>query len=332
MEINKYKNLRLFIVGCGSIGDRHANVLVSLGIRSLILYDKNTEASAKLMDQISGKADIEVVSSYEEGLSKSPDAVYILTPTALHIDMACLAIEAGCHVFIEKPLSNSRNGVDRLKRLSEANSKKVMVGFCFRYHPGIVKAKEYADDGHIGKVVSVRALMGEHFPDVRPDYLNTYYVKYSGAFELIHDLDLAIWFAGSNIKRYYGVFGSFADIGFKSPDTVEILLEFEKGITGSVHLDFFQSPRRRQFEIMGTQGTIVIEFAKWDKYTVSIFTRRDGEWRSAEYSTERNVMFEKENIDFLDSILENSEFSSTVQEAEKSLEVFCGLYVDRQSY
>ncbi len=180
----------------------------------------------------------------------------MLTPTRLHTAMAREALLAGCHVFIEKPVSNAPEGVEELKALAEARGKKVMVGFCFRYHAALIKAKRLLEAGRIGRLVSVRALMGEPFYDIHPDYLNLYYARYSGAFELVHDLDLAIWFAGQEIENVQSVYGSFSDMVMYSPDTVEMLVRFRDRCVASVHLDFFQTPRRRQMDLIGTQGVI----------------------------------------------------------------------------
>ena len=206
MEIS---DIKILLVGCGSIGKRHAECLNVIGVKNPIFFDPDCERSRALATLYGG----ETVSSYGEGLEKA-DAVYILSPTKLHIEQAMEAVKKGKHIFLEKPLSTSLDGVEELE--NEAKKRGLVVGnaFCFRFHEGIEKLKKIVDSGKIGKKVSIRAMMGEHFPTVRPDYMSTYYVKYSGAFELVHDLDLAIYFAGGEIKEFYGVYGSFADMGF----------------------------------------------------------------------------------------------------------------------
>lgn len=78
---------------------------------------------------------MKVTDRYEDALATEKfDAVFILTPTAMHLDMATEALNAGCHVFIEKPLASTKKGVAELKALAAEKDRKVMVGFCFRYH------------------------------------------------------------------------------------------------------------------------------------------------------------------------------------------------------
>ena len=95
-----------------------------------------------------------------------------------------------------------------------------MVALCFRYHEGLVRAKQYLDSGRIGRLVSIRALMGEHLPDVRPDYRTMYLALHNGAFELMHDVDLALWYAGQPVRKVHCVYGTYSDIGIQAADMV----------------------------------------------------------------------------------------------------------------
>jgi len=318
MSENSFKNIKILLAGCGSIGKRHANVLSTLGVSELIAYDPVEKQLQSLLNEVPG---IKPCRSLDEGLEQQPDAVFVLNPTKLHIPTAIQAIKAGCHVFVEKPLSDSLDGIDELEKAEAEYKKKAMVGFCFRYHEGLLKAKEMVKSGEIGRIVSIRALMGEHFPQVRPDYKDTYYAKYSGAFELVHDLDLAIWYAEKDVKRAYGIYGTYSDIGIEAPDTVELILEFEDKCVASVHLDFFQIPRRRKMELIGTEGVITVDFASWDEYTISVFSKRSNKWMDFHGNTTRNDMFIAEDKEFLQAIVEDKPIICNIKEACKSLKV-----------
>ena len=144
--------------------------------------------------------------------------------------------------MLEKPLSDTTEGLAELETLAAGSGKKVMVALCFRYHEGLLRAKEHLDSGRIGRLVSIRALMGEHLPDVRPDYRTMYLAKYNGAFELMHDLDLALWYAGRPVKRLHCVYGTYSDIGIQSPDVVECLLDFADRCVGQRASRFLPEP------------------------------------------------------------------------------------------
>ena len=259
--------------------------------------------------------------SYEAGLAQQPDAVFILTPPKLHIPQAMDAAKAGCHVFLEKPLSDTLEGVDQLNALAQQTNKKIMVGLCFRYHEGLAQAKKILDSGQIGRLVSVRALFGEHMPDVRPDYKNLFSAKYSGAFDCMHDVDLALWYADQPITAVNSLYGTYSDIGIEAPDIAEILVGFEDRCIASIHLDFFQRPRRRQMELVGTQGVIIVEFASWDNYTLAVYQASTGIWETRTDSTERDDMFRAEDREFLKAVAEEKPIVSTTEEASKSLSV-----------
>ncbi len=312
-----WKNLKLLLAGCGSIGKRHARILTKLGVKEISVFDPNTENANELTREL---PNLKIADSYETGLEMA-DAVFIMTPTRLHIPMAMQAIKADCHVFLEKPISLTMEGVSELANLANTHNKKVMVGLCTRYHEGIRKAKSILDSGRIGRLVSIRSLVGEHFPSVHPQYKTMYYAKYSGAFELMHDLDLALWFAGQPVEKVFSVYGSFSDIDIEAPDTVEFLLKFDDRCTATVHLDFFQIPRRRNMELIGTQGVLMIDFTSWEEYTISIYDAVAQQWEHQKGQTKRDDMFRDENLDFLESIVNDRPVFCNITEGCRSLRV-----------
>lgn len=313
-----WQELSVLVVGCGSIGKRHSRVLRELGVETLYACDSlpgQVEAAAK-----DARFDA-VARTFEEGLALKPDAVFLCTPPALHIPQATQAVESGCHVFSEKPLSVNLDGTQELESLIARTGQKFMVGLCFRYHKGLLKAKQMVDKGRIGRLVSIRALAGEHLPDVRPDYRSLYLAKCNGAFELMHDIDLAIWYAGQDVRRVESINGSFSDIGIEAPDLVEILMEFADRCVASVHLDFFQNPRRRQLELMGTKGTITVEFGAWNECKLSIYTVESRAWSVETLATDRDDMFRDEDREFLQASASALPITCTLAQGAKSLAV-----------
>lgn len=317
--VRDWRMFSVFIVGCGSIGKRHARVLNGLGISDIRACDPVVEQRESLREQI---PQVRMYDSYEAGLREQPNTVlvFICTPPDLHIPMIMQAVRAGFHVLCEKPLSNRTDGIDELEALAAKKNSKVMVALCFRYHEGLVKAKSYLDDGRIGRLVSIRALMGEHLPDVRPDYRNLFSAKYDGAFDLTHEVDLVVWYADQPVREVYAMSGTYSNIGIESPDIAEMLIDFEDRCLASVHLDFFQRPRRRQMELIGTDGAIIVEFARWDRCTVSLYDMHQGIWESEELTTDRDDMFRAENIEFLKAIAEDKPITCSIAEARKSVD------------
>jgi predicted dehydrogenase len=238
----------------------------------------------------------------------------------MHISQAIAAVRAGAHVLCEKPLSDGCDGVDELEELAQQSNRKVMVALCFRYHVGLRRAKEYLDSGRVGRLVSIRALMGEHLPDVRPDYRRLFTSTSIGAFDLMHDIDLAIWYAGGSIRKVSCLSGNFSDIGIEAPDVVEMLLQFDHRCLASIHLDLFQKLRRRIIELLCTNGVITVEFGRWDKCTISVHEPGRGDWECEEIATDRDDMFRAEDREFLESVAEDKPIPCTISDARQSLQ------------
>ena len=314
--VEGWTNLSVLIAGCGSAGKRHARVLHSLGVRDIRACDPVPAQREALAEE----TPVRLYESYENGLASHPDAVFICTPPKMHIPMALAAIEQGAHVFSEKPLSYSTGGIDQLADAAERSRRIVMTGLCFRYHDGLRRARELLDSGRFGRLVAVRCLMGENFPSVRPDYRSLFSAKYSGAFDLTHEIDLAVWFTGQPVRNVLCLAGCFSDIGIEAPDTAEILVRFEGNRIANIHLDFFQIPRRRQTELICSEGVITVEFASWNSCTVSS-CQRGGDWNDTSFATQRDDMFRDEDRAFLRSVIGVAQPECGIDQARTSVEI-----------
>ena len=294
-----WQNRSVFVVGLGSIGQRHIRVLTGLGVKKISIFDIQPTLMEKTMELY---PNIHAAVSFEEGLSSNPDCVFILTPPKLHIPQIIKAAQSGCHVFSEKPLSDTMDGVEHLRSVLDVAGITFGIGLCFRYHEGVCKLKHALNSGAVGRVVSIRAMMGEHFPTIRPDYRTLFSSKYSGAFDLTHDLDLAVWFANGVVVQSSMIYGSYSDIGIEAPDVVEIIMAFDNRCIANVHLDFFQQPRSRTLELLCTRGKLSLEFSSWDEYTLSIYKDDEKAWDRQTCKSRRDDMFACEDRAFLKKI------------------------------
>ena len=115
-------------------------------------------------------------------------------------------------------------------------------------------------------------------------------------------------------------------MGMDSPDTVEMLLKFKDRCVANVHLDFFQTPRRRQIDLIGTQGVITVEFASWNQAELSIYTRDTQKWEHETIFTQRDDMFAAEDQEFLQCIAYHEPVRCTIDEALQSLKAIASVY------
>src|SRR5262245_10735947 len=108
--------MTIAILGCGSIGARHAANLVSLGRTNIVAYDPDPASRERFAE----KTGVHVVAEIEAVWRAAPHIAFITAPTNLHVPLALEAARRGCHLFIEKPLSHSWEGIDELQRIVES--------------------------------------------------------------------------------------------------------------------------------------------------------------------------------------------------------------------
>ena len=71
----------------------------------------------------------------------------VSNPTALHLDVAIPAAEAGCHLLLEKPISHTMERIDALQAAVKRGGGQVLVGFQFRFHPGLQQVARLLSEG-----------------------------------------------------------------------------------------------------------------------------------------------------------------------------------------
>jgi predicted dehydrogenase len=291
--------MKFLIAGLGSIGRRHFRNLIALGEKDIILL--RTRKATLPDDELAGypvETDIHVA------LKKyKPDAVIVANPTALHLDVAIPAAEAGCAILLEKPISHSTDGLDRLQSAVTKNGSKVLVAFQFRYHPGLRRAKQLISGNEIGRVVSTHVHFGEYLPAWHPweDYRKGYAARadLGGGVVLTqcHSLDYLPWLVGE-VKSAWGMVDKISDLEVDVDDTAKIGLRFISGAMGSLHLDYNQQPPAHRLEVIGTKGSLQMDFSDG---AVRIYRAEKKEWEAYPLPAgwERNVMFMEEMSHFL---------------------------------
>lgn len=253
--------MKFLIAGFGSIGRRHLNNLRALGQTDLLLY--RTHHSTLPDVEIRG---IPVETDLASALAHHPDAVIIANPSALHLDVAIPAAQAGAAILMEKPISDSFKRIPDLKAALRAGGAGFLTGFQFRYHPGLRQVADWLNSGQIGTPISARAHWGEYLPDWHPweDFRNSYASRRDlggGVVNtLCHPLDYLRWMFGE-VDSLWAATSNQSELALEVEDTAEITLRFATGMLASVHLDYLQRPGRHDLEIIGDRGTIQWENA-----------------------------------------------------------------------
>ena len=253
--------MKVLIAGLGSIGRRHFRNLKALGITDMVLLRKNLSTLPD--DELVGYP---VENNIEEALQKhKPDAVVVANPSSTHLEIAIPAAAAGCAILLEKPVSDNLEGIDVLRQAAAKGNAPILVGFQFRYHPTLNKAREIIRAGGLGKVLAVHAHWGEYLPNWHPweDYRQSYAARADlgggVAVTLTHPIDYLRYLLGdvAEVRAFSGHYSPLELAGVE--DATEIALRFANGAVGGIHLNYFQRPPVHRLEIVGTQGTL-----RWD--------------------------------------------------------------------
>ncbi|GAB4540117.1 MAG: Gfo/Idh/MocA family oxidoreductase [Anaerolineales bacterium] len=249
--------MKFLIAGLGSIGRRHFRNLIALGEKDIILLRSHRATLPE--GELAG---FPVETDLREALRKhKPQAVIVANPTALHLDVAIPAAEAGCAILLEKPVSHSLERLDELQSAAKKSGSKILVGFQFRYHPTLNKARELIQQNALGKIFSVRAHWGEYLPQWHPweDYRASYAARAElggGVVRtLTHPLDYLRFLLGE-VESLWSFNGHISPLEINVEDVAEIGLKFASGAIGSAHVNYVQRPPKHTLEIIGANGTL----------------------------------------------------------------------------
>lgn len=247
--------MKVLVLGCGSIGKRHAQNALALSAE-VAIFDIKIDISEALGSELG----IKNFSSLDAAMAWQADGIIISTPHKTHLELANIAIKAGADVLIEKPLSNSSEGVQELLRDAKACNQNISVVCNIRYHDAVLAIKKHIDK--VGKIIYARAQYGNFLPNMRPDanYREVYSArKASGGgviLDVIHEIDYLIWLLGS-VNKVNCVADKISDLDIDVEDFANMTLTHHSGARSSIHVDYLKPFKRRGCEIVGDQGMII---------------------------------------------------------------------------
>jgi predicted dehydrogenase len=138
------QNIRVLCVGAGHMGRSHALAYHQLdGFQIAGIVTRSPESRAKLNAELGG-GHPEFSDFYEALQATRPDAVSISTYPDTHADYAEAAFDAGCHVFIEKPLADTVARAERIVAKAKSSGRKLVIGYILRHHPSWIRFIELA--------------------------------------------------------------------------------------------------------------------------------------------------------------------------------------------
>jgi predicted dehydrogenase len=287
------------VIGYGHLGKWHAEKAESLKDSNLkFIVEQNTEVHNEIKEKY---PHTKIVSDYKDIL-REIDAAIVVTPTMSHFSIVRDLIEAGIHIFCEKPLVSTVAECAQLKKLISDNSKILQVGHSERFHK-VWYQKEIVErffrHHEFIKIKRVAAFKGRATDvDVVQDLM-------------IHDLDLLMFLTGEkpSSMRAYG-----KKLITKNWDFVSAELDFESGKHAQLTVSRIHTEEVRMVEVINKTGCLKVDLMN---RVVSIFDSESKKIESFEYDKTDHLLEEQKQ--FYRSILEGKESVIGFDDGEKAV-------------
>jgi len=309
---------RILFIGLGGAGQRHLRLfkenLADENVEFLAYRSTNKtpllnpDFSVNQEESLESVYGIKVYDNLDEVLALKPDLAVISTPSSMHLKYAQLCAEKSIDVFVEKPLSNSTEGLQELKETVERNKVAIQVGLQRRFHPHLGRVHDVIKSESIGQILTVNFTVASYIPRWHPyeDYLELYACRkeLGGGVLLteIHEIDLAVWYFGIP-NSVVCVGGTYSDVGMDVEDTVRLTLDYVK-FSVQINLTFWQKHHERFFSICGENG-----YLSWnqddDTLTEEYFNKPDRDTIQKNPNPGNDAMFDLQ----IKSIINNLDFS-----------------------
>ena len=211
-----------------------------------------------------------VTGSFADALADDTvDAVSIATPVPTHYALAKQALEAGKHVFVEKPPAMRGEEMEELVALARANDRVLMPGHLLLYHPGLRKVKELVDAGELGDVACVYG---------NRQNLGVIRSNENALWSLgVHDLSVILWLLGEEPSEVVAYGQDFVQPGIE--DVVFCFLRFPSGKVAHMHLSWLDPHKMRKMTVVGREKMVVFDDMELER-KVTVYEK--GPWEPAQ--------------------------------------------------
>jgi predicted dehydrogenase len=204
------------------------------------------------------------------------DAVVIATPVPTHHTLARQALEAGKHVFVEKPPAMRGEEMEELVALAQEARRVLMPGHLLLYHPGLRKVKELVDAGALGDVACVYG---------NRQNLGVIRSNENALWSLgVHDLSVILWLLGEEPSEVVAHGLDYLQDGIE--DVVFCFLRFPSGKVAHMHLSWLDPHKMRKITVVGREKMVVFDDMELER-KVTVYDKAPwepaetyGEWRT----------------------------------------------------
>ena len=319
--------LKILICGTGSIGKRHINNSQSLNLEVLIWSRR------KNIDDLKNFKNTSIIKNLDEAIITS-DCVIVATATNYHDIIISRVMKFNKPIYIEKPISNKINIINKLKKYDQKNI--IHNGFQFRYHPNLIFFKKKIDKMLIKNIYFYNFNMGFRLDRWRKK--SNYRHSYSGKqkqgggviLDLIHQIDIAIWYFGS-VDKIQCIKNKRGNYNINVENVAHIIMKHKNGITGVINLDMLSPIYTCDFKIVTKNDIYLWDYNKGiiqniKESSIKIINKIPKKYK-------RNNMFENSLKDFIDKIKKKKRITETngssLQDSIESLKlaIKCKKYI-----
>lgn len=253
-------NIRFVLIGCGRIGERHAQHINALAVLSAVC-DTDKEKAEKFGKQYG----VPFFPSLKELLDSFTDfdVVTICTPNGLHAEHSIASLKAGYHVVCEKPMALSVQDCGEMIKAAENANRRLFIVKQNRFNPPIAAIKKAIDEGRLGKIYSVQlnCFWNRNFDYYKNSWKGTKSLDGGSLYtQFSHFIDLLYWLVGDvrGVRSYVGNYAHQGVIEFE--DTGVAVLEFYNGALGTVNftINSFEKNMEGSLTIFGEKGTVKV--------------------------------------------------------------------------
>jgi predicted dehydrogenase len=246
------REVRLGQVGVGQWGKNLARNFAALAELAWVC-DIDRSQHAGLAEQYPSSR---ITSSVDELLADdSVEAVVIATPVPTHYELARRALEAGKHVFVEKPPAMRAADLEELCELAEERGRVLMPGHLLLYHPAVEKLKQIVDSGELGDVLYVYG---------NRQNLGTFRTNENALWSLgVHDLSVLLHLLEEEPSEVRAQGNAFLTGGVE--DVVFCYLRFPSGKMAHMHLSWLDPHKIRRITVVGNDKMAVFDDMERDR-------------------------------------------------------------------
>ncbi len=246
--------LRCLIVGLGAMGTHHLRILDSWQEVELVAaVDSDDRRRAEALRT---HPDVHGYASLADALQQHDlDFACLAVPVKVLPEAAALALDAGLHVFVEKPMAPDETLARAMIAAAEDRGLILGVGYVERFNPAVIALKDKLDSGAIGRIIQMHARRLSPFPNRD---------RMAGvALDLAsHDIDLMRDLSGAEVERVSAE--RFGGSDEHSEDMISAVMRFDSGCTGLLEVNWITPTKVRELSILGEGGMFTVNYLTQD--------------------------------------------------------------------